>query len=201
MQECCDHDVCDISVLHERQRRVLKWVLAINAVMFVVEIVAGILANSTALLADSLDMLGDALIYGFSIYVLTRGDLWKARSALLKGSIMLASALFVYGEAIYKITVPVVPIPEAIGVVGLLALLANVICLMLLSRHRADDINMHSVWLCSRNDIIANVGVLIAAVGVGLTHTIWPDILIGLMIATIVLRSAVQVIVRSVKKM
>jgi Co/Zn/Cd efflux system component len=193
---CCD-DSCSTSALQGRQRRVLYWVLAINAGMFIVEASAGWIAHSSALLADSLDMLGDSLVYSFSLFAISRGPRWAARSALLKGGIMALFGLFVLGEVIHKLLWPVVPVAETIGVIGVLALLANLTCLLLLTRHRSDDINMNSVWLCSRNDIIANAGVLTAAAGVALTHQGWPDIVIGLLIATLFLRSAVQVIGRA----
>lgn len=161
--------------------------------MFVVEIMAGILAGSTALLADSLDMLGDTLVYCFSLYVIARSDAWKAGSALAKGVIMAAFGLFVLAQGAYKFLHPAVPHFETIGVVGLLALAANSACLFLLWRHRGEDVNMRSVWLCSRNDIIANISVLFAAAGVWVTHTQWPDLLVGLGIAVLFLRSAYHV--------
>ena len=191
---CCNDKSCTPPSLEGRQRKVLYWVLAINAGMFVVEATAGWIAQSSALLADSLDMLGDALVYSFSLYVISRGPRWIATSALLKGIIMAAFGLFVLGEVIHKLLWPVVPVAQTIGIVGALALLANVVSLILLTRHRSDDINMRSVWLCSRNDIIANVGVLAAGAGVALTQQGWPDIAIGLVIASLFLRSAVEVI-------
>ncbi len=194
MADCCNDKACEIEALHDRQSSVLKIVLGINAVMFFVELTAGLLAGSVSLIADSLDMLGDALVYGFSIYVVARGSRMKAKAALLKGGIMAAFGLFVFAQAMYKIIVPHLPVFETMGIIGLLALAANSICLLLLWRHRADDINMSSVWLCSRNDIIANVSVLCAAVGVWLTHSGWPDILVGLALAALFLRSALFVL-------
>lgn len=172
----------------------MKLVLGINAAMFVVELTAGVLAGSVSLIADSLDMLGDALVYGFSLYVVARGARMKALAALFKGGIMAAFGLFALGQAIYKILFPVLPVAEAIGAFGLLALAANSICFALLWRHRADDINMSSVWLCSRNDIIANVSVLLAALGVWLTGAGWPDIAVGLALAALFLRSSMVVL-------
>jgi cation diffusion facilitator family transporter len=180
--------------VRNRQSATLKIVLGINAVMFGVELTAGLLASSVSLVADSLDMLGDALAYGFSLYVVARSARPKAISALFKGSIMAAFGLFVLGQATYKIIVPQVPVFEAIGAIGVLALAANSLCLALLWRHRADDINMTSVWLCSRNDIIANVSVLFAALGVWLTGSGWPDILVGLTLAVLFLWSALSVL-------
>lgn len=166
--------------------------------MFVVEITVGLLAGSVSLLADSLDMLGDTLAYGFSLYVIAREARMKAMAAIFKGSIMALSGLFVLGEVVYKIIFPHLPIVEAIGLMGLIALGANAFCLALLWRHQSDDINMKSVWLCSRNDIIANTSVLAAAAGVWLTASAWPDILVGLALAILFLRSAVHVLRESV---
>jgi Co/Zn/Cd efflux system component len=171
---CCEEKSCELEQLRKRQGSVLKAVLAINAAMFLVEAVAGLLANSLALLADSLDMLGDAMVYGFSLYVLSKGPRWQALSALLKGAIMAVFGFIVLGEAVYKIMYPVIPVAQAIGGIGVLALFANSICLWLLWRHRGDDINMHSVWLCSRNDIIANTSVIVAAAAVWMLNSGWP---------------------------
>lgn len=194
MTSCCQDKSCEIAALRQTQSTTLKWVLAINASMFVVEMTAGLIAHSTALLADSLDMLGDALVYGFSLYVLHREQKWLTISALLKGIIMLCFGLFVLGEAIYKFFIPLVPVAEVIGSIGLLALLANGLCLYLLWKHRSDDINMKSVWLCSRNDVISNTGVIVAAIGVATIQSRWPDIVIGLIIAGLFLHTAFYVL-------
>jgi Co/Zn/Cd efflux system component len=194
MKDCCSQKSREIETLHKRQGSTLRLVLAVNAVMFVVELTAGLLAASVSLVADSLDMLGDALVYGFSLYVIARGARMKAISALLKGGIMAVFGLFALSQAVYRIVVPQVPAFEAIGAIGLLALAANGLCLALLWRHRGDDINMSSVWLCSRNDIVANVSVLVAAAGVWYTGSGWPDIAVGLALATLFLRSALFVL-------
>ena len=201
MADCCNDKACEIDALHDRQSSTLKSVLAINAVMFIVELTAGLLGHSVSLVADSLDMLGDALVYGFSLYVVARGAAMKAKAALLKGIIMAGFGLFVLGQAIYRIVLPQLPAFEAIGMIGMLALAANGICFWLLWRHRADDINMSSVWLCSRNDIIANISVLLAAAGVWLTHSGWPDIVVGLALATLFLRSALHVLRESIREL
>ncbi|ETX06197.1 cation transporter [Candidatus Entotheonella palauensis] len=194
MEHCCDHKAEALSVLRERQRGVLQLVLAINAVMFVVEGTAGLLAHSTSLLADSLDMLGDAFVYALSLYALHRSQSWRAGAALTKGLIMAAFGIGVVIEAAFKLSVGVVPQGSLMGIFGLLALAANVSCLVLLMRHRSDDLNMHSTWVCSRNDVIANGGVLLAAAGVSMTGTVWPDMVIGLVIAGFFLFSAWGVI-------
>jgi Co/Zn/Cd efflux system component len=201
MADCCNDKACEIDALRSRQSSTLKIVLAINAVMFVVELTAGLIGHSVSLVADSLDMLGDALVYWFSLYVVARGAAMKARAALLKGGIMAAFGLFVLGQAIYRIVFPQLPVYEAIGAIGLLALAANGACFFLLWRHRADDINMSSVWLCSRNDIIANTSVLFAAAGVWLTHSGWPDILVGLALAALFLRSALFVLREAIREL
>lgn len=199
MADCCNDKACEIEALRGRQSSILKIVLGINAVMFVVELTAGLLGNSISLVADSLDMLGDALVYGFSLYVVARSDTMKAKVALFKGIIMAAFGFFALGQAVYRIAYPQLPMFETIGAIGLLALAANGICFYLLWRHRADDINMSSVWLCSRNDIIANISVLFAAAGVWLAHSGWPDILVGLALAALFLRSALHVLRGAIK--
>jgi Co/Zn/Cd efflux system component len=201
MADCCNDKACEIEALRNRQSSILKIVLGINAVMFIVELVAGLLGHSVSLVADSLDMLGDALVYGFSLYVVARSVAMKAKAALLKAAIMAAFGLFVLGQVIYRIVFPQLPVFEAIGAIGLLALAANSTCFILLWRHREDDINMSSVWLCSRNDIVANVSVLFAAVGVWLTHSGWPDLLIGLALAVLFLRSALFVLREAIKEL
>lgn len=179
--------------------RVLWIVLAINTVMFFVEGAAGLFAHSTSLLADALDMLGDALVYGFSLFVLARSGRWQAGAALVKGGFMLAFGLGVLGEAAYKALHPVMPGVEMMGIVGGLALAANLACFFLLYRHRSDNLNMSSTWLCSRNDLVANVGVLLAAGSSYLLATRWPDIIIGAIIAGLFLRSALSVLQQSLQ--
>lgn len=178
--------------------RVLKIVLAVNVVMFAVEMLAGLAAHSTALLADAADMLGDALVYGFSLYVLTRDEIWQARAALLKGLFMLAFGLGVAAEAIYKTIYPILPHGETISLIGLLALAANTWCFLLLYRHRADNLNMSSVWLCSRNDLFANSGVIIAGLAVIYSQSRWPDIIVGGIISALFLNSAIGVLRQSI---
>jgi len=201
MADCCNDKACEIDALRSRQSSTLKIVLGINALMFIIELTAGMLGHSVSLVADSLDMLGDALVYGFSLYVVARGAAMKARAALFKGIIMAAFGLVVLGQAIYRIAFPQLPVFEAIGAIGLLALAANGICFFLLWGHRADDINMSSVWLCSRNDIIANISVLFAAAGVWLSHSGWPDIIVGLALAALFLRSALHVLRDAIKEL
>jgi len=189
MDECCE-----VREIPREQRRTLQIVLLINAVMFLTESVAGVLAHSTALFADSLDMLGDAVVYGFSLYVIGRGIAWQARAALLKGLIMAAFGIGLLVQVAFKITRGVTPTVEVMGVVGTLAFAANLWCLALLWRRRGDDINMRSAWICSRNDVIGNASVLVAAAAVWLTGSPWPDIIVGLLVAAVFGRSAIGVL-------
>ena len=190
MDDCCIDKTRAIDGLRERQTATLRFVLLVNAAMFVVELVSGLLAGSVALLADSLDMLGDALVYGFSLYVVARGPVWKARASITKAAVMGLFGLFVFGQLVYKLFFPQLPMAETMGAIGALALAANGVCFALLWRHRAEDINMRSVWLCSRNDLIANAAVLLAALAVRITLSSWPDITIGALICAMFLRSA-----------
>ena len=201
MSDCCSDKACELRVLRQRQTSVLKVLLGINAAMFVVEFSAGLVSGSTSLLADSLDMLGDALVYAFSLYAVAESRRIKAISALLKGIIMAMFGLLTAGQVIYKLAVPHVPSYEVIGAIGLLALVANGICFALLWRHRANDINMRSVWLCSRNDIIANGAVLAAAGGVWLTSRSWPDLVVGAVIAALFLKSASTILSESSREL
>lgn len=201
MDACCEQKADELTALRSEHKRVLTAVLIINAGLFVVEAAAGLLANSTALLADSLDMLGDSLVYGFSLYVLWRSAAWKARAALLKGSIMAVFGVGVLIQAVHKLIVGAMPVAETMGIIGLLVLLGNGLCFLLLFRHRSDDLNMRSTWLCSRNDIIANLSVLAAAAGVKVFNASWPDILVGAAISALFLRSAFAVIRESVREL
>jgi Co/Zn/Cd efflux system component len=189
MDQCCE-----VREVPDGQRRVLHAVLWINVAMFVAESAAGLAAHSTALLADSVDMLGDAIVYGVSLHVIGRGAVWQARAALLKGLVMAAFGAGVLVQVAVKLARGLTPTAEVMGAVGLAALAANALCLLLLWRHRGDDINMRSAWTCSRNDVIGNVGVLVAALAVGLSGSPWPDIAVGLAVAAVFVRSAAQVV-------
>lgn len=190
MRECCEIRI-DVPA---RQRRLLWVVLCINALMFVVELVAGIGARSTALLADSVDMLGDAVAYGVSLYAVGRGAAWPARAARLKGLIMAAFGVGVLAQVVTKLLHGLQPDAQTMGVVGSLALVANVACLVMLWRRRGDDVNMRSAWLCSLNDVASNAGVIVAGAAVAFTASGWPDLLVGLVIAGMFCASATTVI-------
>ena len=201
MDSCCEAKEHELRALRGGQKTVLTAVLVINAVLFVVEATAGILAQSTALLADSLDMMGDSLIYGFSLCVLWRSAVWKTTAAVIKGAIMGAFGIVVMIEAIYKLMAGIVPAAETMGIIGLLVLIGNAFCFFLLYRHRSDDLNMRSTWLCSRNDIIANAAVLFAAGAVKLFNSAWPDIVVGAAIAILFLKSAFSVLHESLSEL
>lgn len=191
---CCDADDDALLVLRDRQRTVLWTVLGINAVLFVVEFGVGWWARSTALLADSLDMLGDAFVYAFSLWVLHRGTRWRARAALSKGVVQLVFGLVVLSQATWRAVDGTPPVADAMALMGLVALAGNTWAFALLWRHRSDDINMTSTWLCSRNDLIANAAVLAAAAAVWQLESVWPDVIVGVAIAVLFLRTARDVI-------
>ena len=176
------------------QRRVLVAVLAINAVMFVAEFGAGVIAGSAALMADATDMLGDALVYAVSLYALSRSNRWKAGVAMFKGLFILVLAIGVMVTVAAKIQSGIPPSSTLMLVFGGLALAANLVCLRLLWRFRALDVNMSSTFECSRNDVISNVGVLLAALLVAWLASPWPDIVIGSAMAVLFLRSSLRVI-------
>ena len=193
MSGCCNHD-CSLDRLRGRQRGTLQIVLGINAVMFFVIVAAALYGKSSALLADSLDNLGDALTYVISLYAISKGATVKAKVALFKGGLILLAALTVAAQIAYKLFVPSTPIFEVMGAFSLLGLVANSICLSLLWRHRHEDVNMMSVWECSRNDIASNLSVFVAAGAVWFTGSGWPDIVVALGLVWLLIRSANRVI-------
>ncbi|MEO0350479.1 MAG: cation transporter [Cyanobacteria bacterium P01_A01_bin.15] len=193
-KHCCQAKASELSKLKGQQAKALWAVLVINAVMFTVEFGAGMRAASLSLVGDSLDMLGDALVYASSLYVLNKSVKAQAGAALLKGLIMFVFAIGVFARAIYQFAHSASPEASLMGIVGLLALAANSFCLLLLMRHRQDNLNMASVWLCSRNDIIANTAVLVAAVLVLLTRSIWPDLAVGLLLTVVFAKSSGRVL-------
>ena len=193
MSGCCDKDN-SIDALREKQRGTLQIVLGINAVMFLVIVAAALYSHSAALLADSVDNLGDALTYGLSLYVISRSNRAKAKTALFKGLLIFLAAIVVLSQVIYRLYTPSTPLFEVMGTFSLLGLAANSVCLYLLWKHRDEDINMSSVWECSRNDIASNLSVFVAAGAVWLTGTGWPDIVVALGLALLLLRSAYRVI-------
>jgi len=175
-------------------RRVLWAVIAINATMFVVEMTAGIAAQSQALKADALDFLGDTATYAMSLAVIGMSLRVRATAALVKGISLSLMAAWVLGSTLYRVFVTGVPEAEVMGVVGFLALAANIASVVLLMKWKDGDANVRSVWLCSRNDAIGNVAVLLAAAGVWATGTGWPDLAVAGLMASLFLWSSVQII-------
>lgn len=195
MDDCCSKKSETLNVLAQGdQRRVLVIVMIINITMFIVEFGAGIVAQSSALMADSVDMLGDAFVYALSLYALSRGPRWEAGAALAKGLIILAFGLGIIVEIAFKITNGVTPSSGIMIIFSAIALLANGFCLSLLWRFRKLNVNMSSTFECSRNDVASNIGVLAAGGLVAFTGSFWPDIVIAAIIAAIFLRSAFSVL-------
>lgn len=199
MDDCCGSKQQELQNLSAKQKQILWITLAINLTMFFVEGIYGVLARSTALMADSLDMLGDAVVYGASLYAVGRSARWNASISLLKGLMMATLGIVVIFQAIYRFLAPSLPVAETMGMIGVLALTANVVCAVLLLRHRNDDLNMRSTWLCSRNDVIANIGVLVAAGLVSITQTKYPDLAVGIAIAGLALTSSFRIIRESLQ--
>ncbi len=202
MADCCSGG-CSSSKppVDPRYRRVLWIALWVNALMFGVEIVAGWAAGSVALLADAVDFLGDAANYGISLFVLALAPIWRSRTALVKGATMGGYGIFVLGTALWHLQLGVVPKAETMGVVGFLALLANCSVGALLWAYRNGDANMRSVWLCTRNDAISNVAVMLAALGVFGTGSGLPDLLVATIMGLLGLSAAYSVITHARREM
>ena len=193
MAGCCGHDANFDGVSDDYKRR-LWLVIALNAIMFVVEMSAGHAAKSQALQADALDFLGDALTYGISLAVIGASVRARTNAALAKGISLLLMGLWVFGSTVYRVFYVGVPQAEIMGFVGFLALLTNLASVLLLVRYKDGDANVRSVWLCSRNDAIGNVAVMFAAVGVWGTATGWPDLAVASIMAGLFLSSAFQIV-------
>lgn len=200
MGSCCGNN-CAVEQLQERQRGTLKAVLAINAVMFFVIAGAAFYGRSTALLSDSLDNLGDALTYGLSLYVVSQGSAAKAKVALFKGGLIFIGACVVLAQIIQKLIAPVLPSYEIMSIFSVAGLIANALCLFLLWKHRNEDINMSSVWECSRNDIASNLSVLIAAGAVWFFESGWADIIVASCLVILLLNSSFRVINSALKEL
>ena len=191
---CCPPPEPDQTALDQPGWRRVLWIALIaNAAMFVVELGAGVAADSRALQADALDFLGDAANYAISLGVAGMALAWRARAALVKAASMLAFGLWVLGYAIFGVVVGANPHAETMGLIGALALLVNAAVAALLFRFRSGDSNMRSVWLCTRNDAIGNLAVIAAAFGVFGTGRAWPDLLVASIMAGLAIWSAVQV--------
>ena len=190
---CCHHEP-KFDGASRGFRRALWAVIAINAGMVVVEMTAGGFSGSQALQADALDFLGDTLTYGISLFVLGMSLQVRSIAALAKGVSLAAMGLWVLGSTIYQFWTLGVPDAQVMGAVGFMALVANLLSVVVLMRYKDGDANVRSVWLCSRNDAIGNVAVMIAASGVFVSGTAWPDLVVAGLMATLFLWSSIQII-------
>jgi Co/Zn/Cd efflux system component len=198
--DCCGDGVRFEGLSTDYKRRL--WIaIAINASMFLVEMAAGALAGSQALQADALDFLGDATTYGISLAVIGASIQIRARAAVLKALSLTAMALWVLGSTAYHVLILGVPRAEVMGAIGVLALAANAASVLILMRYKDGDANVRSVWLCSRNDAIGNVAVMIAALAVWGTATKWPDLLVAAIMAGLFLNSSIQILRQSFREM
>jgi len=197
--DCCGHGVTFEGLSTDYKRR-LWIVIAINASMFLVEMAAGALAGSQALQADALDFLGDATTYGISLAVIGTSIQIRARAAILKAISLTTMALWVLGSTAYHVLILGVPRAEVMGAIGILALAANAASVLILMRYKDGDANVRSVWLCSRNDAIGNVAVMIAALAVWSTATKWPDLIVAAIMAGLFLNSSIQILRQSFRE-
>jgi cation diffusion facilitator family transporter len=193
MDDCCHGKLDELHAVREKQKSALMTVLIVNATLFVIEALSGYFYHSTSLQADSLDMFGDAFIYGMSIYALQSNDQRTARISFLKAIIMMVFGLLVLGQAMIRFLQPGLPVVHMMGLVGFLAFLGNLASAFILLKFRNDNINMRSTWICSRNDVLANLGVMLAAYLVHYFQSKIPDLFMGSLIAILVLWSAVGI--------
>ena len=199
MAACCGENVT-FDGMSDAYKRRLWIVIALNATMFVVEMLAGHLSRSQALQADALDFLGDAMTYGISLAVIGASVRVRITAALAKGISLALMGLWVFGSTVYHVFVVGVPQAEVMGIIGFLALLTNLASVLLLMRYKDGDANVRSVWLCSRNDAIGNVAVMVAALGVWGTATGWPDLIVAAIMAGLFLWSAVLIVKQALRE-
>ena len=194
--DCHDHchDHATAASQSPKFRQALWIALVVNALMFFVDVVASQRSGSVSLLADAIDFAGDAVSYGMSLAVLSMAVIWQSRVALIKGLSMGSYGVFVLGRVVWSAMEGQPPEPVTMGVVGFIALLANVSVALLLYAFRDGNANMRSVWLCTRNDAIGNVAVILAALGVFGTGTAWPDLLVALVMASLAITASWSVI-------
>lgn len=200
MSAACGHDHAPFDGMSETYKRRLWIVIAINAAMFVVEMTAGQMARSQALQADALDFFADAVTYGISLAVIGATLKTRSMAAAAKGVSLFLMGLWVFGSTIWRVFQGGVPEAPVMGFIGLLALAANVASVLLLMSYKDGDANVRSVWLCSRNDAIGNVIVMIAAFGVWGTATAWPDLVVAGIMAGLFLNSSIQILTQSYRE-
>ena len=181
---------CEVEIKDASQKRVLYWLLGINATMFFVEMTVGILADSTALIADSMDMLADAVVYGIGIYAVGQSILYKAKAAQISGYFQLLLGVIILIDITRRLFLGSEPISSLMIGMGFIALIANVACLVIIRNHKNDEVHMRASWIFSANDVIANMGVIIAGVLVVWLDSRVPDLVIGCIVSIVVLRGA-----------
>ncbi|MBT8429625.1 MAG: cation transporter [Gammaproteobacteria bacterium] len=185
---------CEVEIRDKSEARVLRVLLLINGLMFVVELGVGWWAQSTALIADAMDMLADAMVYGVGLYAVGKSIAAKIRAAILSGWLQMALGLLVLADIARRFVYGSEPVSSLMMFMGLAALIANVICLILISKHRDGEVHMRASWIFSKNDVIANLGVIFAGLLVAVTDSRIPDLVIGIFVALVVLRGGVRIL-------
>lgn len=193
-KDCCNSECSSAKHITPKYRKILWVALIINASMFFVEVLSGIHAESVSLMADAIDFFGDAMNYGVSLAVLSMSLAWRARTALLKGLSMGSFGLLILATAVWSTMHGETPKAYTMGLIAFIALLANVSVALMLYAYRDGDANMQSVWLCSRNDAIGNMAVMLAALGVWGSNSAWPDLVVAVIMASLGVSAAMQVI-------
>lgn len=185
---------CEVEIKDQSQRQVLYWLLGINATMFVIEMGIGLFADSTALIADSLDMLADAVVYGVALYAIGKSLLHKANAARISGYFQMALGLLIIIDIVRRSIYGSEPVSGLMMSMGAAALVANVICLVIIRKQKNDEVHMRASWIFSANDVIANLGVIFAGVLVFWLDSRWPDLIIGVIVSCVVLRGAKMIL-------
>ena len=185
---------CEVEIKDQSQRQVLYWLLGINATMFVIEMGIGLLADSTALIADSLDMLADAVVYGVALYAIGKSLLHKANAARISGFFRMALGVLIIIDIVRRSIYGSEPVSGLMMAMGAVALVANVICLVIIRKQRNEEVHMRASWIFSANDVIANLGVIFAGVLVFWLDSRWPDLVIGVIVSCVVLRGAKMIL-------
>ena len=185
---------CEVEIKDQSQRQVLYWLLGINATMFVIEMGIGLFADSTALIADSLDMLADAVVYGVALYAIGKSLLHKANAARISGYFQMALGLLIIIDILRRSIYGSEPVSGLMMSMGAIALVANVICLVIIRKQKNDEVHMRASWIFSANDVIANLGVIFAGVLVFWLDSRWPDLIIGVIVSCVVLRGAKMIL-------
>ena len=185
---------CEVEIKDQSQRQVLYWLLGINATMFVIEMGIGLFADSTALIADSLDMLADAVVYGIALYAIGKSLLHKANAARISGFFQMALGLLIIIDIVRRSIYGSEPVSGLMMAMGAVALVANVICLVIIRKQRNEEVHMRASWIFSANDVIANLGVISAGVLVFWLDSRWPDLVIGVIVSCVVLRGAKMIL-------